>query len=202
MSRTLRAADAGTLHLWDGIVLFWVVLWAVLGVWSGVTIWQVADTGDTITSSGEALHSAGTALESLSDVPVIGERPGRLGAEVVVTADEITGRGQQIKGQLRRLGLLLGLAIMAIPVSPVVGVYLPLRLSRRREVARIRRQLAERPDDRGLDRYLADRARTTLSFDLVAEAVRGPADEHPDRQVRRLADAELARLGLTRPARA
>ncbi|MGA8994981.1 MAG: hypothetical protein WB441_11805 [Nocardioidaceae bacterium] len=198
MQTTIRATDERTLRLLDGLVVFWVVLWVVLGTWSGVTIWRVADAGDTISSSGRALASVGGGLQSLADIPVIGEKPRAVGEQVSTTAADVTARGQDLKGELRRLGVLLGLAIVAIPSAPVAGLYLPLRLARRREVAGIRAALARQPHDQGLDRYLADRARSTLSFDVVAGL--GSAAEDDAGRTRALADAELSRLGLARPA--
>ena len=108
-------------------MLFWVVLWIAVGMWTGVTLWQAAETGDTISSSGHALDTAGKALRGLSDVPLVGDRPRELGDEVVATASEVTERGQLVKGQLRRLSILLGVSIVLIPITPVAGFYLPAR---------------------------------------------------------------------------
>lgn len=198
MSSTVRpTTDHRTVRLLDSVVVFWCVLWAVLGVWTGVTLWQAADVGDTISSSGESLASVGEGLEALSDLPVIGDRPGEVGSEVVASAADIVSRGAEVKGQLRLLGVFLGIAVVGIPVTPVLGLYLPLRVRRSREVASIRAQLREHADDPGFDRYLADRARASLPYREVARL-----DPHPEHREgdRALADAELARLGLTRPA--
>lgn len=200
MDSTIRTADARTIHTWDSLVLFWAVLWAVLGVLTGVTVWQVADAGDTLSSSGHTLTSIGKTLESLSGVPVIGERPGQIGAQVVDSATEIAERGQKVKGELRRMAVLLGIAIMGIPVTPVVGLYLPLRLSRRREIAGLRTEVAARPDDEGLDRYLAEQARLTLPYASIASITTDPVADLGPADLRRLADAELGRLGVARPA--
>ena len=134
MGLSLRTADQSTIRLLDGLVIFWLVLWLVVGGWSGHTIWQLSDLGDTVTSSGQAIGSAGEALEAVGGVPVVGERPAELGREVSTTGAEIELRGQLVKSQLRQLALLLGLAIALMPTTPVFGLYLPLRLSRRRSV--------------------------------------------------------------------
>lgn len=191
MSSLRVATDHRTVRLLDGVVVFWVVLWCVLGVWTGVTLWQAADVGETITASGESLSAVGDGLQGLSDLPVVPERPGEIGRSVSEAAIDITARGAEVQGQLRLLGVFLGIALVAIPVSPVVGLYLPLRVRRSREESGIRRSLREHGEDPGFDRYLADRARTWLPY---AEVVR-----LGDGSDRRLADAELARLGLPRP---
>lgn len=199
MRPTMRATDARTVHAWDGFILFWVVLWLVIGVWTGVTLWQASATGDTISTSGDALQTAGNGLQGLAELPIIGEGPGKVGTEVTETGEDIAERGQLIKGQLRRLAILLSLAVVAIPVMPVGGFYVPLRLSWRRRVRDLRTALAERGEDPGLDRYLAEQARATLSYAEVRALV-GDRDPTDEVGVRRLADAELARLGIERPA--
>jgi hypothetical protein len=190
VSSTVRlTTDQRSVHLLDGVVVFWCVFWCVLGVWTGVTLWQAADVGDTISASGSSLASVGRGLESLSDLPVIGERPGEIGAEVNRSAAEIVERGAEVKGQLRLLGVFLGIGLVGIPVTPVLGLYLPLRLRRAREIRAIRGQLEQHRDDPGFDRWLADRARATLPYSEVA----GHGSDE-----RGLADAELTRLGISR----
>ena len=190
------ATDHRTIRLLDGAVGFWVALWCVLGVATGVTLWQAADVGDTISASGRSLSAVGESLETLADLPVVGERPGEIGADVRETAVDITARGSLVKGQLRLLGVLLGISVVGIPVTPILGLYLPLRLRRRREVASLRTQLREHGDDPRFERYLADRARAWLPYADVAR-IDPDGTAGPDAE-RRLADAELGRLGISR----
>jgi len=197
---SVRTADEATVRLLDGLVAFWLVLWLVVGAWSGYTIWQVSALGDTVSNSGAALHSAGEALQSVGDLPLVGERPGELGDEVVGTATEITARGQEIKSDLRRLSLLLGLSIVLMPTTPVLGLYLPLRLARRREIQELRRALARHGRDPAFDRYLAERAVHVLPYSTVRGISADPWDDIAHGRAQRLADAELARLGLRPPA--
>ncbi len=197
MRTGIKTTDEATIELLDGLVAFWVVLWLAIVAWSGVTVWQLSDMGDTITSSGRALETAGTALTKVGSVPVIGD-DGDLGEEVVTTAADITGRGQEIKGELRQLALMLGISIMVMPTTPVVGTYLPLRFARRREVAEIRHALTQKGDDPQLDRYLAERALDNLPLSEVRSLSADPWRDISMGNTRALADAELARLGLRR----
>jgi hypothetical protein len=198
MSQPIRTADSSTIRLLDGILVAWLAVWLTVGIWSGYTIWHLSDLGDTVSSSGRALGSAGEALQSLGSIPVVGERPGELGRQTVTTGAEITLRGQEVKGQLRQLSLLLGLAICLIPTTPVVGLYLPLRLSRGREVNGLRRALRDHGDDEGFDRYLAERALRNLPYADVQALVGDPWRAISEGRSRELADAELARLGVRR----
>lgn len=196
---TIQNADEATVRLLDGLVIFWLVLWLVVGAWSGFTIWQLSGLGDTITTSGNALKSTGEALQTVGQAPVVGEGPGELGDEVVTTAEDVAGRGQEIRTQLRVLSLLLGLSIMVMPTTPVLGLYLPLRLARRRDADELRTALAERGRDTMLDRYLAERALNVLPYAAVRAISADPWQDIASGRCGALADAELERLGLRRP---
>lgn len=197
MRATLSTADTSTVRLFDGLVGFWFVLWLVIGGWTGYTIWELSVLGDTVTSSGEAIGTAGDALVSVGGVPVIGDDTAQVGEEVAAAGVEIADRGQSVKAQLRQLAILLGLAIAVMPTTPVLGLYLPLRSARRREVDALRRSLQKHPDDPRLERYLAERAVRSLPFDEVESLVGDPWRAMHEGNTRPLAHAELRRLGLS-----
>ncbi len=200
MDLTIRSSDASTIRLLDGLVVSWFVLWLIIGGWAGYTVWSLSELGDTVSSSGEATHSAGDALQVVGGVPVIGEKPLELGKQISAAGVEITQRGQQVKGQMRQLSLLLGLAIALMPTTPVLGVYLPQRMSRRRSAEQLRRSLRDPGAGASLDRYLAERAIRTLPYPLLHALVGDPWQAIQEGRTRPLADAELARLGLQRPS--
>lgn len=200
MSEPIRTADESTIRLLDGMVAAWLTLWLAVGIWSGYTIWQLSELGDTVSTSGVAIGSAGEALQSLEAIPVIGEEPGDLGRETLTAGQEIEARGQEVKSQLRQLSILLGMAICLIPTTPVVGLYLPLRLARRREVGALGTALRRHGDDPGLDRYLAERALRTVPYTDIQETLGDESWAMLDHdRARALADVEIARLGLRRP---
>ncbi len=199
MDLTVRTSDTSTIRLLDGLVVFWFALWLVVGGWSGYTIWELSELGDTVTESGESIHSAGQALEALGGVPLVGERPLELGKETSATGLDIADRGQQVKSQLRQLSLLLGLAIALMPTTPVLGLYLPQRLARRRDMRALSRALRSSEPDEALDRYLAERAIRSMSYASVVALVGDPWRALDEGRGRPLADAELARVGLRRP---
>lgn len=199
MQSTLRAAsDQRTVHTLDRLVVFWVALWIVLGAATGITLWRAADLGDTVASSGASLSTVGESLRDLSKLPLIPDRPAEIGKTVQESGAEISQRGTEVKSQLRLLGVLLGIAVVGIPVTPILGLYLPLRLRRRREVSRLQRTLAEHPDDPRLDQWLAERAKASLVYEDY-ERIVNDAEGDRSTAIRSLADAELHRLGLPRP---
>lgn len=196
MDLDVRTADDSTLRRLDGLVLLWLVLWLVIGGWTGYTIWQVSEIGDTLTTSGRAISSTGDALESLGGVPVVGDRTAELGGEVVVAGEDIVGRGQEVESQLRQLAILLGIAIALLPAAPVLGLYLPQRNARRHEIAEVRRLLADSSDGAMRDRYLAERALRRLPLATLQRIDPDPWQALAEGRTRPLADAELRRMGL------
>ncbi|CAN5436551.1 hypothetical protein BH18ACT8_BH18ACT8_09690 [soil metagenome] len=197
MRLSVQTADVATVRRLDSMVMFWVVLWLAVAIWSGYTIWQVSHIGDTITNSGSALDAAGRALETVGQVPVVGSRPAELGEQVVATATEVAARGQAVEARLRRLEVLLGVSIAVMPNAPVLGLYLPQRLARRRELAELRRALTRHGRDPMMDRYLAERAIRLLPYTTIRAITPDPWDDIAAGRAERLADAELARLGLS-----
>jgi hypothetical protein len=192
-------ADRRTVSLLDGVAVFWVVFWLAVGLATGAQMWQLTSLSDTAEVSATAVDSAGEALESLGQLPLVGETPGELGAEVRAAAAEIAGSAQQTREDVRRLAVLLGLAVFLIPISPVLGLYLPLRLRRGAHVAAIRRELSHGHAGRAFDAYLAHRAVSSMRYGELLAVSDDPAADLAAGRHRALADAELDRLGLTRP---
>jgi hypothetical protein len=161
-------------------------------------MWQLSGLGSTLTQSGQALDTAGEGLQRLGDVPLVGDRTEQLGNEVRTAAVEVTRSGQETRRSLRQLSILLGVSVALIPSAPVLGLYLPRRLARRRAAREVRHLLRTRPGDPALDRYLAAQALATLPLSRLLQYADDPCGELSDGRARALADAELEHLGLRR----
>ena len=122
---------AGAGPRWTGAVVGWCVLWLVVGVWTGVELWQLGELGGAVAETGRALGSAGDALEGLGRTPLVGERTEELGAQVTGSAADIVTQAEGARGSLRQLAVLLGLTISLVPTVPAVAL---LVLSRRTEL--------------------------------------------------------------------
>ncbi len=178
------------------MILFWCVLWILVGTWTGVQIHQLTGLTDSTVQSGRALQTAGAALRSVSSVPVIGDRTGELGQQVSATADGIIASGGDARASVQRLSILIGLAVGLGPCAPVLLGYIPLRISRRNDVRDVRRALAADPNSPALQRFLMERALVNLRFRELVEVRLEPGGGVADDQHERLATAELHRLGL------
>lgn len=197
----LSSLDRRTVALLDGLVVFWVVLWAVVAAWSAYEVWQLAELSTTTAESGQALDRAGRAFENLEPVPIVGDDSARLGGELRRTAADIVLSAREAGQGTRRLSVLLGLSVFCLPLTPVVGFYAPLRLSWARGRREVARALRQRPAHRSLDAYLARQAVAHLPFQVLRDVSPDPFSDIDSGRYDRLADAELARLGLRRPTR-
>ena len=110
-----------------GLVATWVVLWLVIGVWTGYELWQLGDLGATVADSGRALDAAGTGLQSLGAIPVVGEQTAELGQQVQTNAKDIVAGAAEAQSRTRRLAVLLGLTVALVPSVPVLAGHLALR---------------------------------------------------------------------------
>jgi hypothetical protein len=194
-----HGTDAVTMRLWDGVLLFWVMLWVVVGAWTGYLIFQLTELTDSVVDSGRALRTAGGALEALGSIPLIGERTGELGREVTTTADGIVASGGQARESVRGMSILIGLAVALGPTGPALLFYLPARLAHAREARAVARWLRDAPDGAALRAYLAGRAVVNLT---ASDLRRVSQDPHGDLAAGRhgpLARAELRRLGVRTP---
>lgn len=191
-------AHERTVRTLDGLVVFWVVLWLVVGLWSGYEIWQLSSLSRSTVKSGQALDGAGRAFQSLGNVPLVGDAPAQFGGRVRATAADIVASATEAGRSTRRLSVLLGLSITLIPVTPVLGLYVPGRLARRRDVRAIRKAVGSGSADPGLEAYLARRAVAHIPYPALRELSADPEGELANGRYRSLADAELSRLGISR----
>ncbi len=197
MRWSIGSADAAAVRTWDGLVIFWVVLWAVVGVGVGWALFGLTGVADSTVESGRALQAAGRALSDLSNVPVIGDRTGQFGAQVTSTANGIVANATMARASVRGLAVLIGLVVGLAPSGPVVLIYLPSRIERRRELTALRRALGTGPLGGTLQSLLAHRAIANVAFARLQTVSEDPAADLAAGRHQDLALAELARLGLT-----
>ncbi|MDN5764762.1 MAG: hypothetical protein L0H78_02960 [Humibacillus sp.] len=188
--------DADSVRTWDGVVAFWVVFWLVVGALAGWQIWNLGALSTGVVDSGRALGTAGKALQDISGLPVIGERTGELGQQVVTSGASIVAGGQEAATSTRVLAILLGFTIGFGPLGPVLFVYLPGRLAWRAEVAQIGSLLGDPTRRDAVMAALARRCLTNLTVAEVLKVTRDPEADLAAGRHDRLAAAELRRLGL------
>ena len=196
--RSREFFSARTMHLLDILLVAYIVVWAVLGVLIAVDIRAQAELSDQVTRVGGALTDIGESLDIVAGVPLVGAGIGELADRVLDAGESVQSSGRDSRSALEQMGVLVGLAFIAVPLMLVLPVYVPLRLAWRREVRAVAGALAGGTPD--LDRLLARRALASMPYERLFAFDDDPWARLERGEVSDLADAELARLGVRRPS--
>jgi hypothetical protein len=196
-----RTLNAGTYRILDVIIVVWIVVWIVLGVVVWNEIRAQAGFSESFISLGKALSQTGEALAVVGNLPLIGGSVGDVAQQVTTAGADLVASGEASRGSTGRLALLAGLAVAVWPAVMVLIAYLPGRLAWRRDRLAVRQGLSVYGGAPGFEHYLAMRAVTGLPWDSLQGITTDPGQALARGDVRALADAELARLGLARRRR-
>jgi hypothetical protein len=177
----------------------WAVLWIGIAAYTAYEVAALRTLSHTVVKAGAATESTGHALAAVGHLPFVGGRISQLAAQAVAAGASARTSGASTATTIDQLAVLLGIAIALIPTVPLLGLYVPLRLSWRRDRNAVRRAVARWDGEPGLEAFLAQRALAHLPFEELRElGYDGTAGSPPDAE---LAAAELRRLGLDHPAR-
>jgi hypothetical protein len=177
----------------------WAVFWIAIAAYTAYEVAALRTLSHTVVKAGAATESTGHALSAIGRLPFVGSRISQLAAQAVAAGASARASGASTATTIDQLAVLLGIAIALIPTVPLLGLYLPLRISWRRDRNAVRRAIARWDGEPGLQAFLAQRAVAHLPFEELRElGYDGSPGSPPDAE---LAAAELHRLGLDRPAR-
>ncbi len=158
----------------------------------------LSEFSGTVTEVGRATRDVGGAVQSIGAVPLVGDRIGNVGTSVERAGASAVRSGRTSGRSVRRLSVLLGIALAAIPIAPVLAVYLPARVRWRRERRALAQVRAAADGDPRFELWLARRALERLPYRTVAAVVERPWEPADEEAARALAVAELRRLDLDR----
>jgi hypothetical protein len=188
------------LILSDLALLAWVGGWIYVAVAVGIDVRSLGQLTRTLHSAGAAVTATGHAAASLGNIPFVGHAIGKLGERVLRTGHSTEATARYTGRSVRHLSLLLPIVIALVPIVPVLLVYLPLRVQRRREAWAVAKLLRQ-GDDLEARRLLAHRAVSNLSFHRLESLTDDPWQDLDDERYDVLAAAELRRLGVILPLR-
>ncbi len=188
--------DHRAIRTWDLILSVWVVMWLAIALIIAFEIHDLTLISDTLVDSSEVLEETGVVLTSLRDVPVVGDRVEDVEREIIEAARSARASGDASRNSITRLSVLLGLAIAVLPTVPVVGLYVPLRVSWDRDVRAALKALRESGDDPTFREFLARRAAERLPFHQLVEVSSDPWRDLERGHYDALSRAELRRLGI------
>lgn len=188
------------LRLLDLAVVVWVAAWIGLGVAIGINLAQLTDLSHTVRAEGAAVQTIGGTLKGFGSLPLVGSSIGRTGQQVQQAGASAVASGQSSASSIQTLSVLLAIAVALLPSVPVIGLYLPMRLRRRREARALREAARRHGSEAAFQALLAQRALARVDYRmlvrepaLLADLETGGA-HNGDRE--RLAGAELRRLGI------
>ncbi len=118
--------------LLDLMVVGWLIVCAALGLAVAAEVRELAALSDSLARAGSAVEASGRALSSFGQLPSVGPDVAVAGAEIESAGRQAVASGRSTRETIESLSTLLMLAIAIIPGAPVVAVYLPWRLARRR----------------------------------------------------------------------
>lgn len=187
-SRLLRALDAA--------LAAWVAAWIGLGVAIGINVGDLTKLSHTVVVDGQAIETVGRSLAHLGGVPFVGGQISSTARQVTQAGASAVASGQSSASSIHALSFLLAVAVALLPSVPVLCVYLPARLERRREARALREALRSYGDNPAFHAFLARRAVGTLDYHRLREVAPLPWAELADAEYEALAAAELRRLGI------
>lgn len=180
----------------NGAIALWAAFWVGVAAYTAYEVAALGTLSHTVVQAGRATESTGHALAALGHLPFVGGRIGSLAAQAIAAGASARASGASTSTTVDQLAILLGIAIGLIPTVPLLALYLPLRLSWKRDLRAVRQAVAQWDGEPGLEAFLARRALAHLPFaELRALGYDGTESSAPAAD---LAGAELRRLGLDR----
>src|SRR5215216_7178062 len=160
-TKALRIPASNRITLPDLALALWAAFWIALGVGVALNTREVAKLGGTVAQTGGAMNAIGGVLGSVpfaGDVSSASQSVQDAGASAQVN-------GADAQDAANRLAIYLGIAIAVIPSVPLIGLYMPIRVSRIRETRIARRSLATFGTDPRFQEFLARRAVENLTYE-------------------------------------
>jgi hypothetical protein len=189
-------------QLADIATVIWVVFWGRL-VWLLYELLaSFAGAGRSIRDGGTGLTQAGQDLGgSLRDLPVVGEAVSGLVRDALAGAGQpLSEFGSEVEAFVLIVAAAIALLFALVTLVPWLNRYLPWRWTRLRLV-RAAHHALRRPtgmSDLEIEQILAMRAVMRLDYPTLLEFTPDPLGDWASGRHDRLAQAELASVGLRR----
>jgi hypothetical protein len=177
----------------------WAVVWVGIAAWTAYEVAALRTLSNTVVKAGTATETTGHAIAAVGHLPFVGGRISQLAAQAVAAGASARASGASTAATIDQLAVLLGIAIALIPTVPLLGLYVPLAVSWRRDRNAVRSAVARWDGEPELEAFLAHRALAHLRFDELRDLGYSGTEGSPPNAA--LAAAELRRLGLDRRAR-
>jgi hypothetical protein len=184
----------------NAALAIWAAFWVAIASYTAYEVAALRTLSRTVVKAGVATETTGHALAAVSQLPLVGGRIAHLAAQAIAAGASARASGASTGSTIDHLAVLLGIAIALIPTVPLLVLYVPLRLSWRRDRRAVRQAVAMWDGEPGLEAFLARRALAHLPFQEL-RALGYDGTEEDSILNAGLAAAELRRMGLGGSAR-
>lgn len=188
--------SARALRRLDILMAIWGAVWIAVAAYTAYEVQVLHDLSQTVVTTGVAIGTVGKALQAVGSLPLIGGQVGPLAEQVRAAGQSAVASGTASRNSVDNLSILLGISIALIPTVPALVLYLPLRVGWRREQRAVADSVRRHGNEPALEEYLARRALGSLPYHAIRELAVDPWRGLDPVERRRLATAELDRLGL------
>jgi hypothetical protein len=111
-------------------LLVWAGAWIFVGVRTAEEVHGLQELSDTMVDVGTAVRSSGETIETLSSLPVVGDRLQASAQRIVRAGDSAVASGRSSRESVRDLSVLLGVSIAVLPTVPLAVLLLLVRRPR------------------------------------------------------------------------
>jgi hypothetical protein len=123
----------------DALVIAWVALWIVMGVFVARDVRGLSSVSDTIVIAASTVDRTADALDPLANLPFVGKRIEEAQANIHQAAEDARANAATSRQSILDLSRLLGWAVALAPTVPIVAGYAVWRLVDARRRRRFRR---------------------------------------------------------------
>lgn len=191
--------SARAMRLLNVALTIWAAFWIGIAAYTAYEVAALRSVSATVVKAGAATESTGHALAALSSVPFVGGKLASLAAQTIAAGASARASGASTGSTIDQLAVLLGIAIALIPTVPLLALYIPLRVSWRRDRKTLQRAVSQWDGEPGLETFLANRALAHLPFHELRDI--GWDGTESSAPTAELAAAELRRMGIDRATR-
>ncbi len=182
--------------LLDAFAIAWMVAWITLGLLVVDEVRGLRALSVTAERTGRAVQQVGAALDAV-DLPFVGDRIDDAAKSVTAAGESTVASARRTRDSVSSLQMLLGLSVGLIPVSPILLIYLPLRITDVREQRALRALRARSRTDPELAALLAQRSLQDMSYRRLRDADGRPwAEQSLAASERRPAAVAAQRAGI------
>jgi len=105
----------------------WIVGCILLALWIAASVRRLEPVGDTLVVSSRALEETSAALDTIKDVPFVGDDVARVSERIDETARSARASGLEARAAIDSVSITLAIAVLAVAVVPPLAGYLFVR---------------------------------------------------------------------------